>query len=88
MQENFHSLTIERQKSLSATGVESVSAFSETQIVLVLTGGNGGAGEKLYVTGTALKITGFSKTSGTFTATGNITGARYGGKSLRSRIFR
>lgn len=84
MQENLHSLNIEQQKIVTVTGVESVSSFSESQIALSLTGGS----NKLYITGSGLKITGFSKTSGTFTATGQITGARYGGKSLRSKLFK
>lgn len=84
MQENLHSLNIEQQKIVTVTGVESVASFSESQITLSLTGGS----NKLYITGSGLKITGFSKTSGTFTATGQITGARYGGKSLRSKLFK
>ncbi len=84
MQETLHALDIQQQKSITATGIDSVSSFSETQIVLTLSG----AGTKLYITGSGMKITGFSKTSGTFTATGNVGGVRYGGKSLKSRIFR
>lgn len=84
MQEILHSLDIEQQKSVTVTGIESVASFSESQIVLSLCGSN----TKLYITGSGLKITGFSKTSGTFTATGSVNGVRYGGKSLRSRLFK
>ena len=84
MQEILHSLTIEQQKSITVTGIESVAAFSESKIVLCLMGNN----TKLYVTGSGLKITGFSKTSGTFTATGNVSGVRYGGKNLRAKLFK
>lgn len=65
------------------SGVESVAAFSEVKITLVLQGG-----ERLYVAGSNLKITGFSKTNGTFTAEGAVTGVSYGGKSFAARIFR
>lgn len=81
---NAHALDIQQQKSVTATGIDGVLSFSETQIVLMLSGGN----TKLYITGTGMKITGFSKTSGTFTATGNIAGIKYGGKSLKARLFR
>jgi hypothetical protein len=78
MQEILHSLSIEQQKNISVSGVESVTAFSETRISLLLNGGG-----RLYVEGTGLKITGFSKTGGTFTATGSVSGVRYGGKGLK-----
>lgn len=84
MQEISHALDIQQQKSVTATGIDSVSSFSETQIVLTLAGSN----TKLYISGSGMKISGFSKASGTFTATGNIGGAKYGGKSLKARIFR
>ena len=77
-------MNIEQQKSITVTGIESVASFSESQIVLSLCGSN----MKLYVTGSGLKITGFSKTSGTFTATGSVSGVRYGNKSLKSRLFK
>ena len=84
MQEILHSLTIEQQKSITVTGIESVASFSESQIALSLAGSN----VKLYVTGSGLKITGFSKTSGTFPATGSVSGVRYGGKSLKAKLFK
>lgn len=77
-------MNIEQQKNISVTGVESVAAFSESQIVLNL----GGNYPRLYITGAGLKITGFSKTSGTFTASGTVSGVKYGGKSLKSKLFR
>ena len=73
-------MTIEQQKSITVTGIESVASFSESQIALSLAGSN--------VTGSGLKITGFSKTSGTFTATGSVSGVRYGGKSLKAKLFK
>ena len=78
-----HSIILEQRKNLSVSGVESVRSFSEVKIVLSLLNG-----EKLHIIGTDLKITGFSKNSGAFTADGNVVGFSYGGKSLVSRIFK
>ena len=64
-------------------GVESVVAFSEVKIVLTISGG-----EKMHVIGSGLKIVGFSKTSGTFTAEGTISGISYGGKSFAAKLFK
>ena len=84
MQEvNKHSVTIEQRKSIAVSGVESVTAFSEVKIVLALIGG-----EKMHVVGTGLKIVGFSKSNGTFTAEGSISGVSYGGKSFAAKQFR
>ena len=64
MQEQHkHSVTIERRKNITVSGVESVTAFSEVKITLALLGG-----QKMQVVGSGLKITGFTKSSGTFTA--------------------
>ena len=83
MQDTKHSVMLEQRKSLSISGVESVGSFSEVKIVLVLV-----EGERLSVVGSGLKITGFSKASGSFTAEGEILGITYGGKSLAARIFK
>ena len=83
MQDGKHTVTIEQKKFLSITAVESVVAFSEVKIVLALAGNN-----RLTVLGTGLKITGFSKTTGAFTAEGTILGVNYGGKNLASRLFK
>ena len=83
MQETKHIVTIEQRKNITVSAVESVIAFSEVKIMLALLGGG-----KMHVVGTGLKITGFSKTSGTFTAEGSVTGISYGGKSFMSRIFK
>ena len=65
MQEFFHNLTINGRSGITVTGVESVAAFSETQIVLVLVDEkkSGKSGEKVTVTGTGLKITGLVNNS-------------------------
>ena len=78
-----HSICIEQRKSISISGVESVSAFSEVKIMLTLI-----SGDKLQVIGSGLKIVGFSKTSGTFTAEGNVSGVQYGGKSFVAKLFK
>jgi hypothetical protein len=83
MQENKHIVTIEQRKILMVNAVESVVAFSEVKIILSLLGG-----ERMSVVGSGLKITGFSKTSGTFAAEGTITSISYGGKSVVSKIFK
>ena len=85
MQENNvkHSVSIEQRKNITVNGVESVTAFSEVKIILTLVGG-----ERMHVVGTNLKISGFSKTNGTFTAEGTISGVSYGGKSFAAKLFR
>ena len=84
MQEvNKHSVSLEQRKNLNVSGVESVAAFSQVRIMLVLQGG-----EKMHVVGSDLKIVGFSKTNGSFTAEGQITGISYGGKSFAAKLFR
>jgi hypothetical protein len=65
------------------SGVESVLSFSEVKILLALAGG-----ERLQILGLGLKITGFSKTSGSFTAEGEITGLNYNGKSFVSKLLK
>ena len=83
MQENKHLVVLEQKKSLTVSGVESVASFSEAKIILTLIGG-----ERMSVIGSGLKIVGFSKTNGSFTAEGSILGISYGGKSLVSKIFK
>ena len=84
MQETtIHSVTIEQKKSIEVKGVESVLAFSENKITLQITGG-----EKMFVSGAELKISGFLKSSGTFSASGKIFGISYGGKGFASKFFK
>ena len=83
MQDNKHSVVLEQRKNLSVNGVESVASFSEVKISLTLLGG-----ARMSVIGSGLKITGFSKANGTFTAEGDVMGISYGGKSLAARIFK
>lgn len=65
------------------SGVDSVKSFSSTRIELVLVENK----LRLTIIGENLKISGFSKTSGSFTATGLVESVKYGG-GLKSRIFR
>ena len=66
-----HTLSIENRKRINATKIEAVSSFSASQIVLLCNGG------KIVVSGSDMKITAFSKSSGQFTAQGNIDGVKY-----------
>lgn len=83
MQENKHSVVLEQRKNLIVSGVESVASFSDVKIVLSLLGG-----ERMQVIGAGLKITGFSKASGSFTAEGDVIGISYGGKGFVAKIFK
>ena len=84
MQERIeHSVSIEQRTKLTVTGVESVSSFSEVKILLSLLNG-----EKIQILGLGLKISGFSKANGTFTADGEVTGLTYNGKSFVSKLFK
>lgn len=83
MEEN-HNLTVEQCKKISASGIVSVDAFSDRQIVLTFSGG------KIVVAGSGMKIVNFSKTSGAFCATGSISGVRYAqkGGNIRQKLFK
>ena len=83
MQEFLHQLSIEQRKNIVVGGVESVKSFSSTRIELVLCENK----MRMTITGENLKISGFSKTNGTFTATGTVESVKYGG-GLKSRIFK
>ena len=86
MQENQgakHTLLVEQRKFLTVSAVESVVSFSEVKIVLALQGNT-----RMSVVGTGLKITGFSKATGSFTAEGTLTGVQYGGKNFAARLFK
>ena len=77
-------LTVEQQKKISLTGVESVDAFSDTEIRLTV------AGKKMRITGTGLKVLSFSKGSGAFSAIGVVSLIRYGGAKGKffQRLFK
>lgn len=83
MQEMKHSVLVEQRKNITVNAVESVVAFSEVKILLSLIGG-----ERMSVLGSDLKITAFSKSSGSFTAEGMVTSVSYGGKNVVAKIFK
>lgn len=82
--EEGHNLSIEQCKRISATAIASVDSFSDKQIVLSYAGG------RIVVGGSGMKIINFSKTSGAFSATGEIASVRYvkKGSSLKQKLFR
>lgn len=65
-------LTLEGQKKLTMTGVESVDAFSEQTIRLTV------AGKKVTIGGNHLKVTSFSQEKGDFSASGEVDDVRFG----------
>lgn len=79
-----HTLNIEQCKRLSATGIDSVDAFSDKQIILSYPAG------RIVVSGNGMKIAGFSKSGGSFSATGEITAVRYTGRGLgiKGKLFK
>ena len=79
-----HSVNIEQCKRITATAIDSVDAFSDKQIMLSYSGG------RIAVSGNGMKITKYSKTSGAFAATGEITSVRYMAKglSLKGKLFK
>ena len=83
MQKDVHQITLTQKKEVTVTGVDGVLAFSETKIGLSLVGGG-----KLFIAGSGLKIAGFSKEEGVFTAGGTLSGISYGGNGFASTLFR
>lgn len=82
--ETPHSINVEQCKRITATAIDSVDAFSDKQIILSYSGG------RIAVSGSGMKIVNFSKTSGAFAATGDITAVRYMSKglSLKGKLFK
>ena len=78
-----HQLTINKKTEVCITGAESVTAFSPTRIALSLTDGT-----KVFVAGTNLKITSFSKDDGVFRAVGSVAGVSYGSKGFTAKLFK
>lgn len=82
--EEGHNLSVEQCKRITATAITSVDAFSDKQILLSYAGG------RIAVSGSGMKIINFSKTSGSFAASGDITGVRYmqKGASFKQKLFK
>lgn len=77
-------LTIEGQKKITMTGVDSVDGFSESEIRLTVNG------KRVTINGVGLKVLAFSKGSGNFSASGEVNAVKYGGakgKALQ-RLFK
>ena len=83
MQNDIHQITLTQKKEVVVTAVEGVLSFSESKIALSLIGGG-----KLFVAGSGLKIAGFSKENGLFSASGTLTGISYGGNGFAAKLFR
>ncbi len=76
-------LTVEQQSKITMTGVNSVDAFSDGNILLTVNG------KRVRISGSKLKVLSFSNGSGNFTASGEVTQIRYGGAAkLLSRFFK
>ncbi len=73
--------TLEQQKKLTMTGVESVESFSPTQIILRV------AGKKVQITGNGLKVLAFNQGSGGFSASGEVSSVKFGAVKTLKRLF-
>lgn len=84
MESQGQNITIESCKRVTATEITSVDSFSDKQIVLSYANG------RIVVQGSGMKIVNFSKSTGAFSATGDIFSARYmqKGSSLKQKLFR
>ncbi|PWM70694.1 MAG: hypothetical protein DBX59_10440 [Bacillota bacterium] len=82
--EGLQKLTLDNQRKLFMSGVESVDAFSERELKLTLNG------SRVLVGGEGIKITAFNKGNGSLTADGKFTYIRYDVQKapLLKRIFK
>ncbi|MGN0814084.1 MAG: YabP/YqfC family sporulation protein [Candidatus Coproplasma sp.] len=79
-----HILTVENCKKITATGIVSVDSFSPTRLTVTYSGG------RISVEGAGMKITAFSKSTGSFCACGEINSVKYlgRGESLKKKLFK
>lgn len=84
MESQGQNITIESCKRVTATEIISVDSFSDKQIILSYANG------RIVVQGSGMKIVNFSKSTGAFSATGDIFSARYlqKGVSLKQKLFK
>ncbi len=77
-------LTLEGQKRLTMTGVESVDGFSEQSLKLSI------SGKRVLITGNHIKISSFNQATGSFMADGNFDSVRFDGKkgNFFKRVFK
>ena len=79
-------ITIFESKGAKVTEVKDVTAFSDKEIKLVV----GGRSRRLFLVGSGLKITDFSKEKGELTIEGDVSEMRYVGakENFLKRIFK
>ena len=84
LNEDLQKLTLEGQKRLNMSGVDSVDGFSEQLLKLTV------GGSKVIVSGNGIKITAYSKGTGNLTADGKITYIKYDYKKapFLKRVFK
>jgi len=77
-------LCLDAQKKLNMSGVTAVDSFSENVLKLTV------SGNRVTVSGDNIKITSFSKSTGSLTADGHFTSIKYeGSKSpIVKRLFK
>ncbi len=80
--ENANNLVIEQQKNIKIEGVTAVNSFSENNISLTL------HNTKLYISGSGLKITDFSKEKEIFSATGTISSVKYSNSAVKFKLLK
>lgn len=81
----MHSISLQEQKTFSATDVKEIGGFSEKEVTII-TKNN----ERITIMGENLNVEGFSKSSGAFSLTGKIKQIKYQGakESLIKKIFK
>lgn len=82
MQEQNSVFTLEGQKKLTMTNVESVDSFSDTVILLTV------SGKKVTIAGEKLKILTFSQGNGSFAAVGEVHSVKFGAAKKLSKLFK
>ncbi len=81
-QSNQSVFTLEGQRRLTMTCVESVDSFSDTTILLTV------GGKKVTIGGEKLKILTFSQGGGNFCATGEVNLIKIGSGKKVSKLFK
>ena len=70
----MHSVSLEDQKTFTATEIKEVTSFSDKEVVLVTKGDT-----RITVSGDDLKINVFLKSNGAFSLSGNVNKVCYRG---------
>lgn len=84
IKENIENLTLTNRNKLNITGVDCVESFSDEVLKLVVNG------SKMMVCGLGIKILSYDKSSGNFSAEGEIREIKYEHKKqpFIKRIFK